>query len=510
MEKFLWWNESQCKLADDAKNFVDSIMPAAMKCAWKRQYPWKILDKIKGKGWFGAMIPEEYGGRAKEWGVTGACIILEEMGRTAEAHRAYGTTLIGSTTQILHNGSEEQKRRWLPKLAKGELLGAITITEPYTGSDAAGIETAAKLDGGVYVVNGKKRFITNAGAANLYVTYVKTDESPEARAKSRHLTALVLEKGMPGFTVERVNDLLGFDGIYNGYLNFENVRVPVANRLEDEGDGWKVMTGGLNVERTIGASFVLGMMREALRWAVFHMQRRIQFGQPSINIATNQAKVANMILQLKLARLSTFYTAYLLELGKDAPVEASSSKVFNSDNGIQFIIEAVQCMGGDGATKFYPVERLMRDVKIAQIAAGTSEVQRLIIFRQGLRSMAEDLKVPRRVMDEELGVPMPAGGVLPLKKVGSEEDVLKALAENYRVNPGLNMTLQDMMEQLEVKPEKLNEYLVSLEKQGLARVHRDRKGLIDLCRATYAGLAKANPPEYYRYIPDWVAPEDMF
>ena len=510
MEKFPWWSKTQCQLADDAKNFVDAIMPAAMKCAWKRQYPWEIMDKIKEKGWFGAMIPEEYGGHAKEWGVTGACLILEELGRTAEAHRAYGTTLIGSTTQILHNGSEEQKRRWLPKLAKGELLGAITITEPYTGSDAAGIETTAKREGDIYVVNGKKRFITNAGAANLYVTYVKTDESSEARGKSRHLTALVLEKGMSGFTVERINELLGFDGIYNGFLNFENVKVPVANRLENEGDGWKVMTGGLNLERTIGAAFVLGMMREALRWAVFHLQRRIQFGQPSINITTNQAKVANMVLQLNLARLATYYTAHLFELGKDAPVEASSCKVFNSDTGIQFMIEAIQCMGGDGATRFYPVERLMRDVKIAQIAAGTSEVQRLIIFRQGLRSLAEDLKVPRRVLDEELGVPMPAGGVGPLKKVTDESDVLQTLAENYRVNPGLNMTLQDMVEQLDVKSEKLTEYLISLEKQGLARLHRDRKGLIDLCRATYTGLAKAHPPEYYRYIPDWVDTEDMF
>ncbi len=511
MEYFPWWNEAQRKLADEVKVVTDELLiPLCERCAWKKEFPWEAVKEIAKRGWLGAQIPAKYGGRAEEWGVTGACILLEEVGRAGELYNPLATTMIGGIHQIIHDGTDEQKERWLPRIAKGELLGSITMTEPYAGSDVAGIETTGIRDGDVYVIDGKKRFQTSAAAADVYMAYVKTSDSPEDVAKYRHLTALVIEKGTPGFTVEKVNDLMGYDGIYNCYLNFSNARVPVANRLGEEGNGWRVMMSGLNVERICSAASPLGAMREAIRYAVQHLQRRVQFRAPTGDIATNQFKVADMVWRLNLARLITYYAAYCVDLGRETPVEAAMAKMFNTESCLQTAIEAIQCMGGNGATRFYPVERIMRDAKLNQIAAGTSEVLRLLIYRQGLRSMMTDLKVPPRFIDDELGVPMPVGKPLPRKVVSSEDDVLVVLAENYRINPGLHMTMEDIKELLDVSDEDLNKHLLSLEEKGLIGLYRDRRGAIVLGRATYKGLDKAHTPEYYKYIPPWVNHEDMF
>ena len=182
----------------------------------------------------------------------------------------------------------------------------------------------------------------------------------------------------------------------------------------------------------------------------------------------------------------------------------------NSESELQSAIEAIQCMGGNGATRYYPVERIMRDAKIYQIAAGTNEVMRLVIFRQGLRSMMSDLKVPPRAIHHELKVPMPLGKTPPPKSVSGEEDVLEVLANNYRVNPGLHMTMDDIKEQLDIGDEDLSQYLLSLQGKGLTNLFRDKRGTITLARATYDGLARANPLEYYKYIPSWADEKDLF
>ena len=512
METYPWWTEKHKKLAQEAKEFVDEFMPLALEYGWKKEYPWGVIKEIAKKGWYGAMIPEKYGGRFEDWGVTGACILCEEIGRMAAPSNSFSNTMCnGGTHQIAHAGNEEQKQRWLPRVAKGELQGCITMTEPYTGSDAAAMETAGTRQGDVYIVHGKKRFITNSGAGNLYMTYVKTSDQPEDRAKYKHLTALVIEKGTQGFTIERQNDLTGLDGMYNGYLDFDNAPVPVANRLGEEGEGWDIMTRGLNPERTVVAAIALGRMREALRYSVYHMQRRVQFGQPTINIPTNQFKVADMVMELNIARLLTYYTAYLCDLGLDTAAQASIVKLFNTETFMRsFILDAIQCMGGDGVSRLYPVERHMRDAKVYELAGGTSEVMRLIIYRQGLSGLTEDLKVPRRVMHQELNVPFPAGKEELPKFAVDEAGVLDALAENYRVNPGLHLTLQELKEQVAGTEEELTNSLTSLETQGLAKLQRDRKGAINLARATYDGLAKARPLADYHYFPAWVREEDMF
>ena len=510
MEIFPWWNGAQIKLYEDVENFTDEVLiPMAERDSIMKKFPWEETRHIAAKGWFGALIPKKYGGRLEDWGVTGAAIITEGVSRAGMAGAPLNTTMFGAATQLVHNGNDEQKTKWLPGIASGKLIGCITMTEPYAGSDIAAIETSAVKEGDCYVINGKKRFQTIAAAADLYMCYFLTSSKPDDLKSYRHLSAFVVEKGTPGFHVERINDTMGYDGIYNCYLTFDDAKVPVTSRLGQEGDGWKIMMSGLNVERILNAAPTLGPMRESIRYTQQHLERRIQFGQPTGKIVTNQFKLADMIWKLYLSRLVVYYGAYCADLGRDVPIEAAISKMFASDSAMETTIEAVQCMGGNGIMKIYPVERLMRDAKHAQIAAGTSEVLKLLIYRQGVRTLKDDLKVPPRVIDPDLKVPLPLGTPPDRKKAVSEEDVLMLLAENYRVNPGLHMTMADITEWLDISDTELNSYLESLEEQGLAGLYRTRKG-IALARVTYTGLQKAHGPEYYRYIPDWVDPKDVF
>lgn len=512
MEGFPWWNDAQRKLADEAKQVTDEVLvPMCERYAWKKEFPWEALKEIGKRGWFGLMVPEKYGGRMKECGVTDVCIIIEEISRAGEVNSPYIITQIGPIFQLVRHGTEDQKQRWLPRLATGELLGSITITEPFAGSDAAALDTTAVKDGDYYIVNGRKRFQTGSAAASIYYTYVKTSEDPERRRKHQNLTALIIEKGMPGFHIEKVNDLMGFDGIYNCYMRFDNVRVPVSNRIGEENKGWEVMMSGLNFERLTTVACFTGMVRLALSYAVQHLQRRVQFGTITGDMPTNQFKVADVIAALSLARLSLYYSAYCMDLGKDIPVQAAAAKLFATATALQSSIDAIQLMGGNGVTRYYPVERVLRDTKLLQIAAGTDEILRLVVYRMGLRDMMEDLKTPVRVVDEELKVPMPLGKRPAPEEVASGEDgVLGVLCEDYRVNPGLHMTMDDLKERLNINVDDLNSHLIALEKKGLVSLYRDRKGAIILARTTYKGLDTTNPLEHYMYIPTWVRREDLF
>jgi alkylation response protein AidB-like acyl-CoA dehydrogenase len=511
MDPFPWWKESQKKLAQEAQKFTDEVLiPLAERYSWEKRYPWDGVKEMAKQGWFGAQIPAQYGGKAEEWGVTGAAIVLEEAGRAGACAIPLGPTMFGGVHQIIHDGTEEQRQRWLLAIASGKKLGVIVMTEPYFGSDIAALETTAVRDGDHYIVNGRKRFQTNMAAGDIYMTYVRTSDKAEDIAKYRHLTALVIEKGTPGFHVEKINELMGYDGAYNGYLSFQDARVPIANRLAQEGDGWRVMMSGLNVERVLNAAPGLGAIRECIRYAVQHAQRRVQFGTPSSEMPTNQFKIADMMWKLKMVRLMTYYAAYCCDLGQDVPLEAAIAKMYAMDEGLNIAKEAIQIMGGDGATRFYPVERIMRDMKINQIAAGTSEILHIVIYRMGLRGMMADLKPYIRTIDEKLKVPMPISKPVKKKKAVADVDVLKVLAEEYRINPGLYMTMNDIKEFLDVTDDDLNKYLTGLEEKGLARLYRDKRGRLTMARVSYAGMDQANPPEHYRYFPAWIDPADMF
>jgi len=508
VDTYPWWSDRQKKLAEEAKTFADENLPRGEEVAWTKEFPADLINEVAKRGWFGAPIPEKYGGT--ETGVTGCCIVAEELARVCSALTgAYSVTMFGGVEQLLKFGNDEQQQRWLPKIAKGA-LGAICITEPSIGSDAAGIETTAVREGDAYVMNGKKRFITNAGVADIYCVYAKTSEKPEDKAKYGHLSAFILEKGMNGFTVEKINELGGWVGLPNGYLSFDDVKVPVDNRLGAEGDGWKVVVDGLNFERNLFAAGMLGPMREAIKYAVGHAQRRLQFGVPTVEFEVNQFKIADMMARLRTARLLTYYSAYLMDMKVDAVMEATLAKLYASEEYERLVIDAQQVMGGDGWTRFYPVETMMRDAKVNQLGAGTSEVMRMVLYRQGIRGMAEDLKMPHREVNPKLGVPVSTNKPRVFSEA-NESTVLEMLAEDYRVNPGLYMSRSDMKEKLSgATDEQLSQSLTALEAKGLVNLYKDRRGNITLAKATYKGLKQAKPLEYYKWYPDWIDKKLLF
>jgi alkylation response protein AidB-like acyl-CoA dehydrogenase len=504
MESFPWWSEEQKKLADEIEAFVKEMMPEAEEAWWKREIALDVFQKVAQKGYLGAGIPEIYGGMGL--GVTGSAIAMEVLSLLPGAFYICGASMMGGLHQIREYGNEEQQKRLLPRIARGE-LGAIAITEPFAGTDASAIETTARREGNKYILNGKKRFVTGLGTAHRYMLYARTSEDPQQVARYEHLTGFIVEKGMSGFTVEKVNEIIGYDNTPNGYLNLDDVPVPVENRIGKEGEGWRVMTSGLNFERIIVAASLLGAFHTAVRTAVGYGQRRIQFGRPTLDLLNNQFKVADLIMKLKLSRLATYYAAYMFDLDQDSSVASSICKVFNTDISIEAMSEAIQVMGGDGVTKFYPLERLLREAKTNQIAGGTSEAVRLVIYRLGLRQMEKDLEWPHRIVHPELGVPVSGK---PTKQIHiNEEKLLKILAEDYRVNPGLYMSRDDLKRLCDVEDETLDGLLASLEQKKLVKLYRKKKG-IELAKATYEGLKKANPPEYYRWFPPWIKKEYLF
>jgi len=508
MEPFPWWNERQKHLMEEARAFADQNLPKGEEVPWTKQFPSELLKEVARKGWFGAVVPAEHGGM--DVGVTGASIITEELSRVCSAlSGAYAVSQFGGVEQLLAFGSEEQKRKWLPRIAKGEVLGAVCITEPFVGSDAAGIESTAKREDESYVLNGKKRFITNAGLADMYVVYAKTSEKPEDKAKYQHLTAFLVEKGAPGFSVEKINELSGWSGLPNGFLDFDHVKIPAENCIGKEGMGWKVMMAGLNFERVVFTASMLGPMREAARYATGYSQRRMQFDKPTIEIPANQAKIAEMLAGLYTSRLLVYYAAHLLDQHKDAMVEAATAKMFTSDTFERLISDAIQVMGGDGWTRFYPVEGYLRDAKVNQIGAGTNQIMRLVIFRGGLKALGKDLKMPKRRVHATLRIPISTNEPQQ-KHPTTQEGVLKVLGEDYTVNPGLHMTREDLKERLEdANDEKVDAVLKGLEANGLAKLYHDARGAIALVKASYDGLRKANPLEQYKWYPDWLNKENM-
>ena len=506
MEAFPWWTEDQKNFERETEAFAKEVMPRDEETRWKREFPWDIFREIGEKKYTGAAIPKEYGGLGL--GATGACMAVEALSRMPGVGRALVANMLAGLRQVIEFGTEEQKRRFLPQIAKGE-LGAIVITEPFAGTDAAAIETKAGRNGDAYVLNGKKRYIVSAGVASRYMVYARTSDDPEDRKNYRHLTGFIVEKGMPGFTVEKINEVIGFENIQNGVLNFDGVVVPVENRIGREGEGWRVMTAGLNFERTLICAMALGWMRELLRNVVPYAQRRVQFGRPTIEFVNNQFKIADLISKVKIARVLTYYTAYLWDLGWDITMESNVTKVFNCEEAIKASLDAIQVMGGDGVTPFYPLSAIMKVAKVENIAGGTMEACRLVIYRTGLRQMSDEFKMPRRVIHEKLGVPVPMASSPEKQKSIDEENLLRLLAEDYRINPGLYMSRADLKESFEVEDAKLDEVLLALERKGWVKLYRDKKG-INLSKATYDGLKEANPLEYYRWFPSWVKEDNIF
>lgn len=507
MQPFPWWTDEQKAFQKELSEFVKTIAPRDEVTRWTREFPWDIYKKIGEKGFTGAAIPKEYGGLGL--GCTGSCILAEELHNYMPGiGRIVVGNMNGGLRQVIEAGTEEQKKRFLPDIAAGE-IGAVVITEMTAGTDAAGITVTAKKQGDNYVISGRKRFIVGAGVADRYFVYARTSDAPEDFKKRQHLSCFIVKKGTPGFSTERINEILGFENVQNGSLIFDDVVVPEADRIGHEGEGWKIMMAGLDFERTNIAAGSIGWQRMLLRNVVPYSQRRVQFGKATIDIQGNQDKIADIVMRLRLTRTGVYYTAYLWDNEEDVSVDASAVKCMGAEMTLESAKQATQILAGDGVNRFYPVQNIYELSKTEHVAGGTVEACRISVFRNSLKVMAEDIQMQRRVIDSEVGVPVPSFEPVSNKASATEENVLAVLAEDYRVNPGLHMTPADIKQYIDADDAALEKVLLAMEASGDAMLLRSKKG-ISLVKATYSGLSKAHPNDYYKWFPEWCTEDRHF
>ncbi|WP_347548375.1 acyl-CoA dehydrogenase [Pseudalkalibacillus hwajinpoensis] len=352
------------------------VEPTAAERDEEERFDRKLFDQMAELGLTGIPWSEEYGGIGSDY--LSYVIAVEELSRVCAST---GVTLSAHTSlagwPLNAFGTEEQKQKFLRPMAEGKLMGAYGLTEPGSGSDAGGMKTTAKLDGDDYILNGSKIFITNGGEAEIYIVFAQTDK--EKRHKG--ITAFIVEKGTPGFSMGKKEKKLGIRSSPTLEIIFEDCRVPVENRLGEEGQGFKIAMKTLDGGRNGIAAQAVGIAQGALDAATAYAKERKQFGKP---IGENQGigfKLADMATKIEAARLLTYQAAWKESQGLPYGKESAMSKLYAGDISMEVTTEAVQVFGGYGYTKDYPVERYMRDAKITQIYEGTNEIQRLVISR---------------------------------------------------------------------------------------------------------------------------------
>jgi len=368
----------QKMLQDQVRKFAEAeLAPVAAEIDKSGEFPWANLKKMAKLGLLGIIIPEEYGGAGFDF--VSLAIAIEEISRvcaTTGIIVAVNNSL--ASYPIMQFGTDEQKKKYLPLLASGDKIGAIGITEPNAGSDVAAMESTAKLEGDHYVLNGTKRFITNAGEAGIFIVFAYTNR--ELRHKG--ISAFVVERDTPGFSLGKHEDLMGIRATANCELIFEDAKIPKDNLLGKEGEGFKMCMNTLDVSRIdIGAQAV-GIAQGALDEAVKYSKERKAFGQPICNFGMIQDMLAEMATQIQAARLLVYYAGYCKDKGMPRfSKESAMSKYYASDIAVDVARKAVQIHGGYGYSKDYTVERLYRDAKILELYEGTSEVQKIVIAR---------------------------------------------------------------------------------------------------------------------------------
>ncbi|MEP6910672.1 MAG: acyl-CoA dehydrogenase family protein [Actinomycetota bacterium] len=370
-------SDEQRDLRALAHDFADKeIRPRAAEYDESSTHPEDVIAKAHELGLMNAHIPEEFGGPGLS--IFDGMLVSEELswGCSGITVSIIANTL--GSAPVLLAGSDEQKAEWLPPLVEKPILCSFALTEPNAGSDVSGIQTTAIRDGDDYVINGSKMFITNAGHAAWMVVFASTDKSKGQRG----LSAFIVPTDLDGFTVEKHLDKMGQRATDTSAVAFQDVRVPAANRLGEEGEGFKIAMRTLDHTRPGTAIGAVGVARAAYEYAIDYSRERVQFGQP---IAMNQGVnflIADMAAEIEAARLLTWQAAWLLDQGKRATLQSSFAKRFASDTAMKVTIDAVQIFGGYGYMKEYPVEKLMRDAKLFQIYEGTSQIQRLVIARE--------------------------------------------------------------------------------------------------------------------------------
>ncbi|TCO76419.1 acyl-CoA dehydrogenase [Marinisporobacter balticus] len=357
------------------RSFAENeVKPLAEEVDETERFPWETVEKMARYHMLGTFVPKEYGGAGAD--EVAYAITVEELSR------ACGTTGVICSAHsslcawpIMKYGTEEQKQKYLVPLAKGEKLGAFGLTEPNAGTDAAGQQTTAELDGDEWIINGSKIFITNGGTAEIYVVMAMTDTTKGTRG----ISAFIIEKDTPGFTIGKKEKKMGIKGSATTELIFENCRIPKENLLSDIGKGFKVAMTTLDGGRIGIASQALGIAQGALEETIKYTKEREQFGRPLAKFQALQFEMADMETRVQAARHLVYNAAWRKSAGLSYGKEAAMAKLFAAETAMYVATKAVQLHGGYGYTREYPVERMMRDAKITEIYEGTSEVQKMVI-----------------------------------------------------------------------------------------------------------------------------------
>lgn len=358
-----------------------SVAPTAKERDEKELFSREIFDQMGELGILGLPYPEEYGGAGSDF--VSYSIAVEEISRVC-ASTGIGLSVHVSLCSwpIFHYGTEEQKQKFLRPLAEGKKLGAFGLTEPNAGTDAAGSTTTAVKDGDSYILNGTKVFNTNGGEAEIEVVFAMTDK---AKGTKGGMSAFIVEKGTPGFSFGKKEVKMGIRSSVQRELIFENCRVPAANLLGKEGDGFKIAMATLDGGRIGVASQSVGLAQGALEEAIQYSKQREQFGKPISSFQAISFMLADMATKVDAARLLTYRAAYNKSKHLPYSKEAAMAKLFASDAAMSVTTDAVQVFGGYGFSREYPVERMMRDAKITQIYEGTNQAQKMVIAGNILR-----------------------------------------------------------------------------------------------------------------------------
>ena len=370
--------ETADAIRDTVRAFAqDKIAPRAEEIDRSNQFPRDLWPQMGELGLHGITVEEEYGGAGL--GYLEHCVALEEISRaSASVGLSYGAHSNLCVNQIRRNGTEDQKRRYLPKLISGEHVGALAMSEPGAGSDVISMKTRAEKRGDRYVLNGNKMWITNGPIAETLVVYAKTD--PEAGP--RGVTAFLIEKGMKGFSTHQKLDKLGMRGSDTCELVFQDCEVPEENVLGAVGRGANVLMSGLDYERAVLAAGPLGIMQAAMDIVMPYVHERRQFGQPIGEFQLVQGKVADMYVAMNSCRAYVDSVAKACDRGQTTREDAAGAILLAAEKATQVALDAIQLLGGNGYINDYPTGRLLRDAKLYEIGAGTSEIRRMLIGRE--------------------------------------------------------------------------------------------------------------------------------
>ncbi|WP_433886621.1 acyl-CoA dehydrogenase [Pseudomonas vranovensis] len=370
-------NDEQQQISDAVRQFAqERLRPFAEQWDREHRFPSEAIQEMAELGLFGMLVPEQWGG--SDTGYVAYAMALEEI---AAGDGACSTIMsvhnsVGCVP-ILKFGSEQQKQQFLTPLASGAMLGAFALTEPQAGSDASSLKTRARRDGDHYVLNGCKQFITSGQNAGVVIVFAVTD--PEAG--KRGISAFIVPTDSAGYQVARVEDKLGQHASDTCQIVFDDVRVPVANRLGEEGEGYKIALANLEGGRIGIASQSVGMARAAFEVARDYARERESFGKPLIEHQAVAFRLADMATRVAVARQMVLHAAALRDAGRPALVEASMAKLFASEMAEKVCSDALQTLGGYGYLSDFPLERIYRDVRVCQIYEGTSDIQRMVIAR---------------------------------------------------------------------------------------------------------------------------------